>query len=180
MFHLRLDMVDSLATQTIAASKKLALVEGAGAGIGGLMTVLPDMSLLALIAMRMLQKLSLIYGFDYASEEEQVELWFAAATAAGVELGRDILSKEVVERVVPRVMEKVAARVSTEAAEKWAARAIPIISGAFGGVINYYFIRAWGNRAQTHFRERHLLRRQMHVTALTGSRRFPSKPQLPS
>ena len=177
MFYLRLDMVDSLARQTIAASKKLALIEGAGAGIGGLVTVLPDMSLLALIAMRMLQKLSLIYGFDYVTEEEQVELWLAAATAAGVELGRDILRKQILEKVVQRVMEKVATRVSAEASEKLAARAIPIISGASGAVINYYFIHTWGNRAQIHFRERHLLRRQMHAT---GSPRFPSKPLLPS
>jgi hypothetical protein len=25
-----------------------------------------------------------------------------------------------------------------------------------GAVLNYYFVRAWGNRVQAHFRQRHL------------------------
>src|SRR5580704_11733470 len=62
MFLQRMDIVDSLADRTIASSKKLALLEGAGVGLGGFLTLVPDVSLLAAIAMRMLQKLSLIYG----------------------------------------------------------------------------------------------------------------------
>jgi hypothetical protein len=33
---------------------------------------------------------------------------------------------------------------------------IPIASSAIGAGLNYYFVRAWGRRAQAHFREKHL------------------------
>lgn len=181
MFRLRLDIVDSLAEQTISASKKLAAIEGAGVGLGGFISLVPDMSFLAVIAMRMLQKLSLIYGFEYANEEETAELWLAAASAAGLDLGRDFLQKEVVERFVPRVMERIAARMGAEAAEKWSARAIPFVSGVLGGALNYYFIREWGRRAKRHFRERHLERRELRFAAPPNILLFPgSTPPLPS
>jgi uncharacterized protein (DUF697 family) len=162
MFLQRMDIVDSIADKTITSSKKLALLEGAGVGLGGFMTLVPDVSLLAAIAMRMLQKLSLIYGFEYPTPAESAELWVAAASAAGVDLGREFVQKEVVERFVPRVMERIALRVGAETAEKWAARAIPFASGAIGGTLNYFFIREWGRRAKKHFRDQHLLRRQSY------------------
>ena len=64
IFRLPVAALDHVADQTIGSSKKVAALEGAGVGMGGLLTVLPDMSFLAIIAMRMLQKLSLIYGFE--------------------------------------------------------------------------------------------------------------------
>ena len=40
-----------------------AAVEGAGLGMGGMFTMLPDLGILSAITLRMIQKLSLIYGF---------------------------------------------------------------------------------------------------------------------
>jgi hypothetical protein len=37
---------------------------------------------------------------------------------------------------------------------------IPLVSSAIGAGLNYWFVRAWGQRAKAHFRERHLLLRQ--------------------
>ena len=48
--------------------------------------------------MRTIQKLSLIYGFEFNTEEEIAELWIAAASAAGVDISRELLEKEVVNR----------------------------------------------------------------------------------
>src|SRR5208282_1594106 len=74
MFRMPVTALDSIADQTISASKTIAAVEGAGVGMGGMLTVVPDISFLAIIAMRMLQKLSLVYGFEYATDEEVVGL----------------------------------------------------------------------------------------------------------
>jgi EcsC protein family len=180
MFRLPVAALDHVAEQTISASKKVAALEGAGIGMGGMLTVLPDMSFLAIIAMRMLQRLSLIYGFEYATEEEIVHLWIAAGTAAGLDLGRDILEKEVVERFVPRIMERVAARMGAEVAEKWTGRLIPVLSGAIGGALNYYFIREWGRRAKEHFRERHLMQRQLDLAGSSFHELDSGRPLLPS
>jgi uncharacterized protein (DUF697 family) len=155
-----LSLLEHIADRTIAASMKFALAEGAGLGVGGMLTIVPDVGVLTSIAIRMIQRLSLIYGFEYSTEDEVAELWLAAASAAGLDLGREVFEKEVVERFVPRVIERIAVKAGSEVAEKWAARLVPVVSAVLGGALNYYFIRGWGRRAQRHFRERHLVVRE--------------------
>ncbi len=155
MHSLPLPVVDPIADQTISAAMRLAAAEGAGLGLGGMLTLVPDVGVLTGIAVRMIQRLSLIYGFEYSTEEEVAELWIAAASAAGVDIGKELLEKEVVERFVPRVIQRMAIKAGSEVAEKWLARLVPILSSALGGALNYYFMRGWGRRAKRHFREKH-------------------------
>jgi len=110
--------------------------------------------------LRTIQKLSLLYGFEYNTDEETAELWIAAASAAGVDISREVLEKEVVYRFVPKVIQRIAVQASKEAVEKWSGRMIPIASSAIGAGLNYYFVRAWGQRSQAHFREKHIEIRQ--------------------
>ena len=162
MATLPLETVDEVAEQTIRAGMKIAAAEGAGLGLGGLLTVVPDLSILAVITFRTLQKLSLIYGFEFNTDEEVAELWMAAASAAGVDISREVLEKEVVNRFVPRVIRAIAVQASGEIVEKWTGRLIPVVSSAIGAGLIYYFVRAWGERAKNHFREIHLrLREQL-------------------
>jgi uncharacterized protein (DUF697 family) len=156
LFTVPMGELDSIARQTIYGSMKMAGAEGAGFGLGGFATVVPDLGILSAITMRMVQKLSLVYGFQYNTDEEIAELWIAAATAAGVDLGKDLLERTILRSFVERVIERVAARMSAEFAEKLAVRALPLVSSAVSAVLNYYFVRAWGNRALKHFRQRHL------------------------
>jgi len=135
---------------------KLAAAEGAGFGVGGLITIVPEFSVLAAITLRMMQKLSLIYGFAYSTDAEVAELWIATASAAGVDVGKDFLEKEVLERFVPRIVRRIAVKAGTEVAEKWSGRLVPVLSSAIGGTLNYYFVREWGHRAKRYFREKHL------------------------
>lgn len=162
VFGVQLHTLDHIAVETIHSSMKLAAAEGAGMGMGGLFTVIPDLGFLAAITMRMIQKLSLIYGFPYTTEDEQAELWVAAASAAGVDITRDLVEKQVISKFVPRVIQRIAAKASAEIVEKWAARLIPVVSGVIGAGLNYYFVRVWGERALGHFRQRHLEARHQH------------------
>jgi uncharacterized protein (DUF697 family) len=133
-----------------------------------MVTMLPDLSILAGITLRTVQKLSLLYGFEYNTDEETAELWVAAASAAGVDVSRELLEKEVVNRFVPRVIRRIAVQASGEVVEKWAGRVIPIASSLIGAVLNYYFVRAWGQRAQAHFRQKHLETRRKFETRESG------------
>jgi len=153
-------ILDDIAENIIHSGMKMAAAEGAGFGLGGIITILPDFSILAGITLRTIQKLSLLYGFEFNTDEEMAELWIAAASAAGVDLGREFLEKNVVNRLIPRIIQKIAAKASAEFVEKWAGRLIPVVSSLIGGTLNYYFVRGWGERAHTHFREKHLARRQ--------------------
>jgi uncharacterized protein (DUF697 family) len=181
MFSVPEETVEYLAEQTVSASVKIAALGGAGLGLGGLLTVAPDIGILSAVSLRMIQKLSLIYGFEYSTDEEVASLWVAAAAAAGVDLGRELLEKEVIDRFVPRVMDRITIRMSAEVAEKWSVRLIPVLSGAIGGALNYYFVREWGRRSRIHFREKHRrMRKQMDARALLSAPRIvPPKQPLP-
>jgi uncharacterized protein (DUF697 family) len=153
-------VLDTIAESIIHGAMKIAAAEGAGFGLGGVLTIIPDFGILAGITLRTIQKLSLLYGFEFNTDEEMTELWIATASAAGVDLGREFVEKNVVKKVVPRIIQRIAAKASTEFVEKWAGRLIPVVSSLIGATLNYYFVRGWGERAHSHFREKHLAQRE--------------------
>src|ERR1700751_516652 len=154
--------LDDVAASILRSSTKMAAVQGAGFGLGGLLTVVPDRGLLSAITVRTIEKLSLIYGFEFNTHDEMAELWIAAASAAGVDISRELLEKEVVNRFVPRVIQRIAVQASGEVVEKWAGRLIPVLSSLIGAGLNYYFVRTWAERARAHFRQKHLeMRRRL-------------------
>src|SRR6201997_1225838 len=165
VFSLEIHELDIVADSIIRSGMKVAAIEGAGLGLGGLITIVPDLGILSAIIMRTVQKLSLLYGFDFNTDDEMAELWIAAASAAGVDMSRELLEKEVINKFVPRVIQRIAAKASTEVVEKWAGRVIPLASSAIGAGLNYWFVRAWGERALVHFRQRHLAVRQREQAA---------------
>lgn len=168
VYSVEIGQLDDLAVRVVRSGMKMAAAEGAGMGIGGVLTLVPDLSILAGITLRTIQKLSLLYGFEYNTEEETAELWVAAASAAGVDISRELLEKEFVSRFVPKVIQRIAVQASKEVVEKWSGRLIPLASSVIGAGLNYYFVRAWGERAQAHFRRRHLELRAHHNAQLTS------------
>jgi hypothetical protein len=168
MHTVELGHLDDVAASILRSSTKMAAVQGAGFGLGGLLTVVPDLGFLSAITMRTIQKLSLVYGFEFNTDDEMAELWIAAASAAGVDISRELLEKEVINRFIPRVIQRIAAQASGEVVEKWAGRLIPVASSLIGAGLNYYFVRTWGQRAAAHFRKRHLEVRRRAVASDTS------------
>ena len=160
VYSLDIGEIDAVADSVIRSGMKVAAVEGAGLGLGGLITIVPDLGILSAITMRTIEKLSLVYGFEFKTDDDIAELWVAAASAAGVDVSRELLEKEVVNKFVPRVIQRIAAKASAEVVEKWAGRVIPLASAAIGAGLNYWFVKAWGERAKMHFRQRHLAVRE--------------------
>src|ERR1700693_860042 len=177
MFYMGEEVVTPIANRIIKSSMRTATLEGLGLGVGGMLTILPDAGILSAITIRMLQKLSLIYGFEYKTEEEVTELWVAAASAAGLDLGREFVEKQAMEKIVPRIIDRIAVRVGAEVGEKWSGRLIPLLSSGIGGTLNYYFVRSWGRRAQKHFLARH---REVRAHGLPASNilNLPPQPRL--
>jgi len=151
-----IEHLDTVAAKLIRDAERLALVEGAGLGLGGLITFLPDASFLTIITLRLIQRLALLYGFETRESEQRMEMWKAAAAATGIDYGKDLAGKQVCEKIAPRVAKELAAKLGTETAEKWVGRMIPLASSAIGGALNFSFVRGWGRRAQRHLRARHL------------------------
>jgi uncharacterized protein (DUF697 family) len=153
------ERLDAIAERLIHDSQRLALAQGAGFGLGGMIMLLPDASLLTIITLRLIQRLCLLYGFEQKGREERVELWLAAAAAAGIDFSKDLAEKQMVEKLAPRLAGRLAVKIGEESAEKWVGRMVPLASSAIGGALNYSFVRTWGRRVQRHLRERHLAER---------------------
>jgi hypothetical protein len=179
VYSVDLAELDKIAESVIRSAMKVAAAEGAGLGLGGIATMVPDLGILSAITMRTIQKLSLIYGFEFNTEEEIANLWIAAASAAGVDISRELLEKEVVNRFVPRVIQRIAAQASGEVVEKWSGRLIPLASSLIGAGLNFYFVRAWGERAMAHFRKKHLEARTRRVEEQVVIKLSGTTPQLP-
>jgi uncharacterized protein (DUF697 family) len=156
MFRVEEAVVKHHADRIIRSASRTAALEGTGLGLGGMLTILPDAGILSAITVRMLHRLSLIYGFEYNTEDETQELWLAAASAAGLDIGREFVGKQAATHLVPVIIDRMAVKLGSEVAEKWTGRVIPLISAAAAGTLNYYFVRSWGRRAQKHFYDRHM------------------------
>src|SRR6266481_1055412 len=150
------ERLDAIAKQLIRDAERLALAEGAGFGLGGMITFLPDAGILTVITLRLIQRLSLLYGFEAHGRDQRMEMGKAAAAASGIDYGKDLAEKQILEKLVPRIAERFAAKIGAEAAEKWAGRLIPLASSAIGGALNFSFVRGWGRRVQRHLRAQHL------------------------
>ena len=172
VYSLHPEALDHVAGRIISGTRRLAVFEGASFGLGGAITLLPDVSFLGVITFRLIQKLGLVYGFEHSTEEEKAELWLAAASAAGVDVGRDWIRKQVIERLAERIAEKA----GTELAEKIAGGLVPVIGAGFGAVLNAYFITGWGRRAHGYFREKHLAWRGQFTTS--GDAAVSAHPRL--
>ena len=67
VFSVELTTLDDLALRVIRSGMKVAAAEGAGFGLGGLATIVPDLGILSAITLRTIQKLSLLYGFEFTT-----------------------------------------------------------------------------------------------------------------
>lgn len=154
-----LEKLDAIAERIIHDAERLAMAEGAGFGLGGMITVLPDAGLLTFITLRLIQRLCLLYGFEENGTERRLQMWMAAAAAAGIDFSKDLAEKQMLEKLAPRIASRLAVRIGEESAEKWVGRLVPLASSAIGGALNYSFVRTWGRRVHRHLRNKHLAER---------------------
>ena len=167
------EQLDAIAERLIHDAQRIALAQGAGFGLGGMITILPDASLLTIIILRLIQRLCLLYGFEENDAERRAQMWLAAAGAAGIDLGKDLAEKQLAERLAPKIAGRLAVRIGEESAEKWVGRMVPLASSAIGGALNYTFVRSWGRRVQRHLREKHLVERAYAAKAVPVRKTIP-------
>src|SRR5260221_3195020 len=141
------ERLDAIANQLIRDAGRLALAEGAGFGLGGMITFLPDASILTVITLRLIQRLSLLYGFETHGRDQRMEMWKAAAAASGIDYGKDLAEKQILEKLAPRIAERFAAKIGAETAEKWVGRLIPLAGFGFGRGPQFFFFWGGGARA---------------------------------
>lgn len=153
------EKLDAIAARMIHDAQRLAMAQGAGFGLGGMITLIPDASFLTIITLRLIQRLCLLYGFEENGQERRIQMWLAAAAASGIDFSKDLAEKQIIEKLAPRLASRLAVRIGEESAEKWIGRIVPLASSAIGGALNYSFVKTWGRRVQRYLREKHLSER---------------------
>jgi hypothetical protein len=143
-----IEKLDEIAAKLVRQAERKALIGGIGFGFGGWVTVVPDISFLALVTLQLIQRLSLLYGVASQGEDERLEMWKATAAASGIDYGKDFAEKKFAKQLAPRIARRLAAKMGAEAAEKWVGRMIPLASSALGGALNFGFVRGWGQKVQ--------------------------------
>ncbi len=83
VYSLEIGEIDTVADSVIRSGMKVAAVEGAGFGLGGLITIVPDLGILSAITMRTIEKLSLVYGFEFKTDDEIAELFLQQMLGGG-------------------------------------------------------------------------------------------------
>lgn len=170
----RTTVLDGLSDQYIRNAKLMTSLSGAGLGAGGLLMAGPEISILAANILRMAQRISIVYGFDYHNPGEALHVWASIARALGVEKVSDGASNVAV-RNLPKLLaggarteafksliKMIAARLGLLVTERGLARALPLVGAAVAGVTNYQLVRDLGGKIQSYFRERHITERVSH------------------
>jgi hypothetical protein len=83
----------------------------------------------------------------------------------GLDLTKEWIEKQVLERLAPRVMAKISERLGIEVAERAAGKLVPLLSSALGASLNYWLVKSWGRRLQKHFRQKHIIARRQLALA---------------
>src|SRR3974377_1875520 len=116
-----IEKLDAIAERMIHDSQRLAMAQGAGFGLGGMITLIPDASFLTIITLRLIQRLCLLYGFEENEQERRIQMWLAAAAATGIDFSKDLAEKQMIEKLAPKLASRLAIRIGEESAEKWIA-----------------------------------------------------------
>jgi len=166
------EVLDSLADNYIRRARRKAAVGGVSLGIGGWLGLGPGLSQLLILILRLSQRISLVYGFDYRSGRGELELWKALAAAVGASLRWEGTEAEIVKRLPvavtgsgafanPLLMQALRAVVKRVAllSGRQVTRWLPLVGGGTGMVFNYLEVGRIGNRLKANWRAQHVISR---------------------
>lgn len=173
--HLSLRSRDNKANQLIQTYKRIAAVEGAGTGAGGILLGIADFPLLLSIKIKFLFDIASVYGFDAKQFEERVFILYIFQLA----FSSDETRKEVYERIQnwdQSLLQK-EVRETFNDEHDWKAfqleyrdyidlpkllQMIPGIGAIVGAYVNYHFIDWLGEAAINAYRQRLIQAEKQH------------------
>jgi len=104
---------------------------GAGLGLGGIITIVPDLGILSANHHADYPELSLIYGFEFNTDDEMAELWIAAASCCRRRHQSGTAGERSDQSLVPRVIQRIAAQPAGKSS-KSGRTSIPFASSLIG------------------------------------------------
>eukprot|EP00026_Physarum_polycephalum_P008682 Phypoly_transcript_08777.p1 GENE.Phypoly_transcript_08777~~Phypoly_transcript_08777.p1 ORF type:complete len:372 (+),score=48.23 Phypoly_transcript_08777:196-1311(+) len=175
--ELELAQLDELAASYATTNQILALLEGAGMGLGGLLFIAADIPALITINLRMLIQLAFIYGIDVslpaerefvtniimlasADQKDRHGIFWQLDQAAKCNIEATILSIQIEENIVNEVMKRMvgtAHRIALKLSHTKIAQLLPVVGLAIGAGGNYAFARETTHYGMMILRKRWLM-----------------------
>jgi hypothetical protein len=154
----------------ISRARRSAATSGLSLGAGGWMGLPAGLSHLVVVVLRLAQRISLTYGFDYTTDRGEIELWKALASAVGADVDFEGTETELMRRLpavvtgtgtfqnplLLKAFQAVVLRLAASAglhATRW----VPVVGAGTGLVINYVHVGRVGRGLKSAFRNRHAL-----------------------
>jgi len=164
------EVLDALADRYIQSAKRKAAMGGASMGLGGWLGLAPGLSQMLVLVLRLAQRISLTYGFDYRSEQGELELWKGLASAVGASLRWEGTEIELMKRLPvavtgsgaltnPLLMQALRAVIGRVAltSSRQVSRWLPLVGSGTGMVFNYLEVDRIGRRLKANWRSQHVI-----------------------
>ncbi|MEE2829435.1 MAG: EcsC family protein [Myxococcota bacterium] len=163
-------VLDKRADRYIRRAKRSAALSGVSLGAAGWLALPPGLIHLVVVALRLAQRISLSYGFDYRTDRGEIELWKALAKAVDADVNWEGTEAELLRRLptvvtgsntfsnplLLKAVQTVVVRLAA-AAGLHASRWVPVVGSGTGLVINYLEVDRIGRRLKESWRTRHAI-----------------------
>ena len=165
------EQLDPIVDAWIRRARRAAAMSGISLGAGGWLSLAPGLGHLVVVIVRLAQRISLTYGFDYRTDRGEIELWKGLALATGARVDWEGTEAELMRRLpavvtgtgtfanplLLRAFQAVVLRIALAAGLR-VGRWIPgVVGGGSGAVLNWLQVRSIGMSLKENWRERHAL-----------------------
>ena len=167
---LGVEELDPLVDRYVKDARRQAAMSGLSLGAGGWLGLPPGLMHLVVSVVRLAQRISLAYGFDYRTDRGEIELWKALARAVDADVDFEGSEAELLRRLpavvtgtgtfqnplLLKAFQAVVGRVALGAGMH-VTRWVPVVGGGSGMLLNYLQVGQIGRRLKDSFRSRHAL-----------------------
>jgi hypothetical protein len=165
------EQLDAFADTYIRRARRAAAVSGISLGAGGLLSLPPGLGHLVVVIVRMAQRISLVYGFDYRTDRGEIELWKGLARATGAEVDWEGTEAELMRRLpavvtgtgtfanplMLRAFQAVVIRIALAAGLRLGRWVPGVVGGGSGALLNWLQVRSIGRSLKDDWRAMHAL-----------------------
>ena len=166
------ERLDPVVDRYIRSSKRSAAMSGASLGAGGWVSLPPGLCHLVMLILRLAQRISVTYGFDYRTDRGEIELWKALASAVGAKVDWEGTEAELMRRLpavvtgtgtfanplLLKAFHAVVLRIAATGGLR-ITRWVPIVGGGTGMLLNYLEVARVGQGLKESWRNQHLISR---------------------
>ncbi len=164
------ERIDPIVDKVIRRATWRGTFYGATFGMGGLLSVPPELAYMFVTLVRLAQRVSLSYGQDYDSVRGRLELWAGLGRSMGIELDLEGLESDVYRhlpvvfgtgpfrdpllfKAAQKILVTIGFRMSTRVA-----RFVPLLGAGVGMASTFTYLSNVGKRLKEDYRTKHQLR----------------------